>query len=127
MGNVGVAGCKPLTTWLAGDWLFFDRRFLWELKVRLSTFLLSQLYLEKGWDKPVDKSVIKLWKDGSERRSYWPLALSTLTVRSSLPGPAAWTRGPGQAKNFCWTRAGPVDSGFQPFALAPKDCGPACG
>ncbi|RBL67481.1 hypothetical protein C3E98_031710, partial [Pseudomonas sp. MWU13-2625] len=97
MGNVGVAGCKPLKTWLADGWLFFDRCFLWALKVRLSTFLLSQLYPEKGRDKPVDKSVTKLWKDGSERRSYWPLALSTLTVRSSLPGPGAWTCGPGQA------------------------------
>ncbi|MFQ6557301.1 hypothetical protein Q7F05_15245 [Pseudomonas sp. Lb2C1-1] len=27
VGNVGVAGCKPLNTWLAGLWLFFEQAF----------------------------------------------------------------------------------------------------
>lgn len=120
MGNVGVAGCRPLTTWLAGDWLFFDRCFLWELKVRLSTFLLSQLYLEKGWDKPVDKSVIKLWKDSAEGRNCWPRAIMGMTGRScKMPCPAQLVV-QGQAKNFPDRPQSLVWRGFALFHLPPE-------
>ncbi|CAN2965737.1 hypothetical protein METHPM2_1000021 [Pseudomonas sp. PM2] len=33
----------------------------------------------------------------------------------------------GQAKNFLKPPATLVHSGFEPFALAPKDCGRSCG
>jgi hypothetical protein len=32
--------------------------------------------------KPVDKSVIKLWKDPDEGRNYWLGAIADLTSRS---------------------------------------------
>jgi len=33
-------------------------------------------------DKPVDKSVIKLWKDPAEGRGYWLGAIAGLTRQS---------------------------------------------
>jgi hypothetical protein len=33
-------------------------------------------------NKPVDKSVVKLWKDLAEGRSYWLGAIAGLTARS---------------------------------------------
>jgi len=71
VGNVGVAGCKPLNTWLTGLWLFFDQVFLVKLKELLSTLLWALQWARNSVGKPVDKSVIKLWKDRAEGRRYW--------------------------------------------------------
>jgi hypothetical protein len=64
-------------------WLFFDQWFLRVWKVALSTFLLVPKLDENGVDSPVDKSVIKLWKDPGKGRSYWLGAIVGLTARSS--------------------------------------------
>jgi len=37
---------------------------------------------EIGVDKPVDKSVVKLWKDPAEGRGYWLGAIVGLTRQS---------------------------------------------
>ena len=50
-------------------WLFFDQAFLRSHEATLSTFLLASKNAWKGVDKPVDKSVIKLWKDPDKGRS----------------------------------------------------------
>ncbi|WP_177409790.1 MULTISPECIES: hypothetical protein [unclassified Pseudomonas] len=113
--------------WPAGGWLFFDQAFLPDFEQPLSTFLLSQAKGENTLDKPVDKSVTKLWKDSPRQRRYWLEAIPRLTVRLPSLAGAAWTPCPGQAKNFLKPPAAPVDSGLQTFALAPKDCGASCG
>ncbi|RON16246.1 hypothetical protein BK660_25855 [Pseudomonas brassicacearum] len=71
MNNVGVAGWAPLNPWLVAMWLFFDQAFLRGEEASLSTFLLEAKARRNGQGKPVDKSVIKLWKDSAEGRSYW--------------------------------------------------------
>ena len=82
VNNVGVAGWRPLKPWLAGVWLFFDQVFLRSLQAALSTFLFVMKVSEISVDKPVDKSVIKLWKDPAEGRGYWLGATVGLTRQS---------------------------------------------
>ena len=82
MNNVGVAGCRPFKPWLAEVRLFFDQVFLRSLQVALSTFLFGMKMHGIGVDKPVDKSVIKLWKDPAEGRGYWLGAIVGLTRQS---------------------------------------------
>ena len=82
MNNVGVAGWRPLKPWLAEVWLFFDHVFLRSLQAALSTFLFGMKVRGIGVDKPVDKSVIKLWKDPAEGRGYWLGAIVGLTRQS---------------------------------------------
>jgi len=101
-------------------WLFFDQAFLRSLKPALSTFLLMMKLRQNGVDKPVDKSVIKLWKDFAEGRGYWLGAIARLPGRScKMP----WTTPQtieGQAKKFQITAQSLVDSGLQLFHLPPK-------
>ena len=82
MNNVGVAGCKPLNPWLVEIWLFFDQVFLLSLQLALSTFLFGVKIHGIGVGKPVDKSVIKLWKESAEGRGYWLGAIAGLTRQS---------------------------------------------
>ncbi|WP_223533785.1 hypothetical protein [Pseudomonas sp. GL-RE-20] len=82
MNNVGVAGWRPFKPWPAEVWLFFDQVFLRSLRAALSTFLFGAQVREIGVEKPVDKSVIKLWKDSAEGRGYWPGAIAGLTRQS---------------------------------------------
>ncbi|MFV0930765.1 hypothetical protein [Pseudomonas jessenii] len=82
MNNVGVAGCRPFKPWLAEVRLFFDQVFLRSLQAALSTFLFGMKMHGIGVDKPVDKSVTKLWKDSAEGRGYWLGAIAGLTRQS---------------------------------------------
>ena len=82
MNNVGVAGCRPLKPWLVEVWLFFEQVLLRNLKSTLSTFLFEMKAGGISVDKPVDKSVIKLWKDPAEGRGYWLGAIAGLTRQS---------------------------------------------
>jgi hypothetical protein len=52
-------------------WLFFDQAFLPGFRSALSTFLLVAKVASNTRGKPVDKSVVKLWKDSAKGRSYW--------------------------------------------------------
>jgi hypothetical protein len=61
--------------------LFFDQTFLLVRKNALSTFLLMSKACCASADKPVDKSVVKLWKDPAEGRGYWLGAIVGLTCR----------------------------------------------
>jgi len=56
--------------------------FLRNLKSALSTFLFEMKLCGISVDKPVDKSVIKLWKDPAEGRGYWLGAIAGLTRQS---------------------------------------------
>ena len=82
MNNVGVAGWRPLKSWLVEVWLFFEQVLLRNFKAALSTFLFGAQVREIDVDKPVDKSVIKLWKDSAEGRGYWLGAIAGLTRQS---------------------------------------------
>ncbi|PBJ19659.1 hypothetical protein BSF44_44920 [Pseudomonas sp. ACN8] len=82
MNNVGVAGCRPFKPWLAEVRLFFDQVFLRSLQAALSTFLFGMKMHGNDVGKPVDKSVIKLWKDSAEGRGYWLGAIVGLTRQS---------------------------------------------
>jgi hypothetical protein len=62
--------------------LFFDQALLRNLRGALSTFLLVMKVSEICVDKPVDKSVVKLWKDPAEGRGYWLGAIVGLTRQS---------------------------------------------
>ncbi|WP_256678374.1 hypothetical protein [Pseudomonas sp. PB101] len=62
--------------------MFFDQALLRNLRDALSTFLLVMKVSEIGVDKPVDKSVVKLWKDPAEGRGYWLGAIVGLTRQS---------------------------------------------
>jgi hypothetical protein len=62
-------------------WLFFDQAFLSCCQATLSTLLLEPKVSVGRVDKPVDKSVVKLWKDSVERRNYW---------LGAIVGLAAW-------------------------------------
>jgi hypothetical protein len=62
--------------------LFFDQAFLRSHEAALSTFLLEAKRRGICLDKPVDKSVVKLWKDSAEGRRYWLGAIVGLTARS---------------------------------------------
>ena len=63
-------------------WLFFDQVFLSSRETALSTFLLALKMHCQTAGKPVDKSVVKLWKDPAEGRSYWLGAIAELTGKS---------------------------------------------
>ena len=52
-------------------WLFFDQAFLLDRQALLSTFLLLAKTSGIEVGQPVDKSVVKLWKDSAEGRGYW--------------------------------------------------------
>ena len=82
MNNVGVAGCRPFKPWPAEVCSVFDQVFLRNLESALSTFLFEMKVGGISVDKPVDKSVIKLWKDSAEGRGYWLGATAGLTARS---------------------------------------------
>ena len=62
--------------------MFFDQVFLRSLQAALSTFLFGMKMHVIGVDKPVDKSVTKLWKDSAEGRGYWLGAIAGLTRQS---------------------------------------------
>ncbi|MNH47248.1 hypothetical protein D3C79_1103940 [compost metagenome] len=62
--------------------MFFDQVFLRSLQAALSTFLFGMKMHGIGVDKPVDKSVTKLWKDSAEGRGYWLGAIAGLTRQS---------------------------------------------
>ena len=71
-------------------------------------------------NKPVDKSVIKLWKDRAERRNYWPRAITALTGQScKMPSPAQQLL-QGQAKNFLFSAQSLVWRGFARLHLPPE-------
>ena len=82
VNNVGVAGCRPFKPWPAEVCSVFDQVFLRNLKSTLSTFLFEMKAGGISVDKPVDKSVIKLWKDPAEGRGYWLGAIAGLTRQS---------------------------------------------
>jgi hypothetical protein len=82
VNNVGVAGWGPFKPWLAEVWLFFDQAFSRGLQTALSTFLFGMKRHGIGVDKPVDKSVTKLWKDSAEGRGYWLGAIVGLARQS---------------------------------------------
>ena len=75
VGNVGVAGWKPLNTCPTALWLFFDQAFFRDRPRGLSTCLKTQVYDRNKSTKPVDKSVTKLWKDARRGRNDWPGAI----------------------------------------------------
>lgn len=75
VGNVGVAGCKPLKPWRAAWWLFIDQAVFAGLPRALSTCLKTQVYDRFMSAQPVDKSVTKLWKDCRRGRNDWPGAI----------------------------------------------------
>ena len=86
----------------------------------LSTILLHSKAEQKGGYKPVDKSVIKLWKDAAEGRSYWLGATLGCTCQSCrMPG-ATRPAFEGQAKKFKNTAQSLVASGLQLLHLPPK-------
>jgi hypothetical protein len=62
--------------------LFFDQAFFLAFKAALSTFFLVRKVWPNPVNKPVDKSVVKLWKDSAEGRGYWLGATAGLTARS---------------------------------------------
>ncbi|WP_095152262.1 hypothetical protein [Pseudomonas sp. Irchel s3b5] len=82
MNNVGVAGWRPFKPRLAEVWLFFAQLFLLSFQVALSTFLFGVKMHGIDVCKPVDKSVIKLWKESAEGRGYWLGAIAGLTRQS---------------------------------------------
>jgi hypothetical protein len=51
----------------------------------LSTFLLPTPTGLKVVAQPVDKSVVKLWKDSAKGRNYWRGAIASVTGRSHRP------------------------------------------
>jgi hypothetical protein len=59
--------------------LFFDQAFLPGFEWALSTFLLAWEAGRKTAVQPVDKSVVKLWKDSARRRRYWRGAIVSMT------------------------------------------------
>jgi hypothetical protein len=71
-----------LNPWSVEWWLFFDQAVLRNFEAALSTFLFVMKVRRISVDKPVDKSVIKLWKDSAEGRGYWLGAIAGLTCRS---------------------------------------------
>ena len=71
-----------MNPWLVAIWLFFDQAFLLDPEQALSTFLLDGKVAGNAMGQPVDKSVVKLWKDSAEGRSYWLGAIAGLPGRS---------------------------------------------
>jgi len=113
VNNVGVAGLTPLNTRSAGIWLFFDQVFLRSREAALSTFLLASKTTRTGFGQPVDKSVVKLWKDPDKGRGYWLGAIVGLTARSACYSFAAQQANEGQVKKIQNPSQSLVDSGFQ--------------
>ena len=69
---------------------------------------------------PVDKSVIKLWKDSAKGRNDWPRAITVLAGQScKMPSPAHQLL-QGQAKNFLFPPQSLVWRGFARFHLPPE-------
>ena len=69
---------------------------------------------------PVDKSVVKLWKESAEGRSYWLGATPGLPGKSCKMPWATQSALQGQAKNFVICPQSLVHSGFQLFHLPPE-------
>ncbi|WP_255142024.1 MULTISPECIES: hypothetical protein [Pseudomonas] len=109
-----------MNPWLAAMWLFFDQLFLLDPEQALSTFLLATTSAENVMDQPVDKSVVKLWKDSAEGRSYWLGAIVGLTSPSCKMPWATPLAFEGQAKNFVICPQSLVDSGSRLFHLPPE-------
>jgi hypothetical protein len=101
-------------------WLFFDQVFLLNPESALSTFLLASKLARNVMGKAVDKSVVKLWKDSAEGRSYWLGAIVGLINLSCKMPWATPLVSEGQAKNFVIFPQSLVDSGFQLFHLPPE-------
>jgi hypothetical protein len=101
-------------------WLFFDQAFLRDREVALSTFLLTVKTHSKRGGQPVDKSVVKLWKDSAEGRSYWPAAIAGLTGNPDRFPQATHATVEGQAKKFVICSQSLVHSGFQLLHLPPE-------
>ncbi|RZI20573.1 hypothetical protein EUX57_25585 [Pseudomonas orientalis] len=92
VGNVGVPGCKPLNTWPADLWLFFDQGLFHDRPRVLSTCLKTQVYDRNRSVQPVDKSVIKLWKDRRRGRNDWPVAIVRIpSSEIACIRPASWS------------------------------------
>ncbi len=120
VNNMGVSGWTPYITRLPEAWLFFDQAVLRRLKSLLSTFFWARLPRRLLLDRPVDKSVTKLWKDSAKGRSYWPRAITASTDGScKMPCPAHLPL-QGQAKNFLFRPQSLVWRGFARFHLPPK-------
>jgi len=120
VNNVGVCGCRPCGTWLSRVWWFFDQAFLRKRRTLLSTLFWEAPTPPFHVHKPVDKSVIKLWKDVADGRNYWPGAITALTGRSCrMPSPAHLPL-QGQAKNFLFLAQSLVWRGFARFQLPPE-------
>jgi hypothetical protein len=109
-----------LNPWLAAMWLFFDQVFLLDPEQALSTFLLATTSAENVMDQPVDKSVVKLWKDSAEGRSYWLGAIVGMTGQSCKMPWATHRAIQGQAKKFPICPQSLVHSGLQLFNLPPE-------
>ncbi len=101
-------------------WLFFDQAFLLDPEQALSTFLLDGKVAGNVMGQPVDKSVVKLWKDSAEGRSYWLGAIVGLPITSCKMPWATQLVPEGQAKNFVIYPQSLVDSGLQLFHLPPE-------
>ncbi|WP_238545873.1 hypothetical protein [Pseudomonas sp. GM41(2012)] len=106
--------------WLAELWLFFDQAFLRDRERALSTFLLETKTGRNRVELPVDKSVVKLWKDSAEGRSYWLGAIVGMTGQSCKMPWAAQPAFQGQAKKFPICPQSLVHSGLQLFHLPPE-------
>jgi len=91
VGNVGVAGWKPMNSRLAARWLFFDQAVFGRRSKPLSTCLKTQVYDRNMSRQPVDKSVTKLWKDRRRGRNDWPGAI-VLIFRLPKGLHTAWPR-----------------------------------
>jgi hypothetical protein len=101
-------------------WLFFDQAFLRDLERALSTFLLVTKVRLNEVGRPVDKSVVKLWKDSAEGRSYWLGAIVGFTLNRANCHGATQQAIEGQAKKFPNCSQSLVHSGFQLFHLPPE-------
>jgi hypothetical protein len=109
-----------LKPWLAELWLFFDQAFLRDRERALSTFLLMTKTGQNRVGLPVDKSVVKLWKDSAEGRSYWLGAIVGMTGQSCKMPWATQPTFQGQAKKFPICPQSLVHSGLQLFHLPPE-------
>jgi hypothetical protein len=116
-----------LKPWLADLWLFFDQAFFLDHKPPLSIFLLWAKTGGLQVLQPVDKSVVKLWKDSAEGRRCW-LGAIVPGYGQSCKMPWGYTADlRGSSKKLSVLLAKPYTQRLAAFALAPKDCGPACG
>ena len=101
-------------------WLFFEQCVFVEGQACLSTFFIGYKKVQIVVVNPVDKSVIKLWKDSAEGRNCWPRAIMGMTGRScKMPCPAQLVV-QGQEKNFPDSPQSLVHSGLQHFHLPPE-------